>query len=67
MHSQINRAISFAITERVIPEIQNVMSSLSLENRDTESGLSSNSQEDRDETNGFKIKITKNTVSLPLI
>ena len=29
LHSQINRAISTAITERVIPEIQNIVSSTS--------------------------------------
>ena len=29
MHSQINRAISTAITEREIPEIQNIVSSIS--------------------------------------
>ena len=29
MHSQINRAISTAITERVFPEIQNIVSSIS--------------------------------------
>ena len=41
MHSQINRAMSSEIAERVLPEIQNMMSSLSSGNRDTESGLSS--------------------------
>ena len=42
MHTQINRAISSAISERVIPEIQIIMSSISSQNRDTESGSSSN-------------------------
>ena len=37
MHSQINRAISTAIAERVIPEIQNIVGSMSSSgNRDTE-------------------------------
>ena len=37
MHSQINRAISSDISDRVIPEIKNVMSSMSSSgNRDTE-------------------------------
>ena len=31
MHSQINRAISSAISDRVIPEIKNIMSSMSSE------------------------------------
>ena len=56
MHSQINRAISSAKTERVIPEIQNIVSSTSSSrNRDAESGLflSPNSQETREDTNGF--------------
>ena len=42
MHSQINRAINSAISERVIPERQNIVSSISSGNRDTESSLSSN-------------------------
>ena len=37
MHNQINRAINNAITEIVIPEIQNIVSSMSSSgNRDTE-------------------------------
>ena len=37
VHNQINRAISTAISERVIPEIQNIVSSMSSSgNRDTE-------------------------------
>ena len=58
MHSQINRAITSA--ERVMPEIQNILSSMSSPgNRDTESGLSPDSQEVREDTNSFKSKITK--------
>ena len=60
MHSQINRAISNAITERVIPEIQNVVSSMSSSgNRDTEASASPNSQENRECSSGFKSKFAK--------
>ena len=59
MHSQINYALSSAIAERVIPEIQIMVRSLSSGNRDTESGSSSNNQENNDGTTGFKSKITK--------
>ena len=59
MHSQINRAISSARGERVIPEVQNTVSLLPLGIRDTESGWASNNQENRDETTGFKTKITE--------
>ena len=37
MHSQINRAISSAISDRVIPEIQNIMGTMSSGHRDTKS------------------------------
>ena len=60
MHNQINRGISTAIAERVIPEIQNIVSSMSSSgNRDTEASMSPNSQEDRGNTSGLKTKITK--------
>ena len=60
MHSQINRAISNAITERVIPEIQNIVSSLSSSgNRDTEASAYPNSQENRECSSGFKSKFAK--------
>ena len=60
MHSQINRAINTAIAERVIPEIQNMVSSMpSLGNRDTEARLSPHSQENTERNSGFKTKITK--------
>ena len=40
MHSQINRAITTAIAERVIPEIQNIANSMSFTgHRDTEASL----------------------------
>ena len=48
VHYQINRALSNAISERVIPEIQNIVSSMSLSGyRDTEASVSPNSQENR--------------------
>ena len=60
VHNQINRVISTAISERVIPEIQNIVSSMSSSgNRDTEAGLSPNSQENRENTSGLKTKLTK--------
>ena len=59
-HSQINRAITAAIAERVIPEIQNIANSMSSTgHRDTEASLSPNSQENRESSSGPKIKIAK--------
>ena len=59
MLSQINIAISTAIVERVIPEIQNIVSSMSSSgNRDTEASLSPDSPENDEENNEFKSKIT---------
>ena len=60
MHSQINRAITTAIAERVIPEIQKIANSMSsMGHRDTEASSSPNSQENRESASGPKIKITK--------
>ena len=60
MHSQINRAITTAIAERVIPEIQNIANLMSSTgHRDTEASLSTNSQENRESASGPKIKIAK--------
>ena len=59
LHSQINRAISSAINDIVIPEIQNIMGSLSSGHRYTESGMSGNGQEMGEQTNRLKTKITK--------
>ena len=60
MHNQINRAITTAIAERVIPEIQKIANSMSSTgHRDTEASLSSNSQEIRESASGPKIKIAK--------
>ena len=48
VHTQINRAIRTAISERVIPELQNIGSSMSSSgNRDTEASMSPSSQENR--------------------
>ena len=60
VHNQINRAISTAISERVIPEIQNIVSSMSSSgNRDTEASISPSSQENSENPSGLKSKITK--------
>ena len=60
MHSQISRPINNAMTERVIPEIQNIVSSMSSSgNRDTEASISPNSQEHRECSSGFKSKFAK--------
>ena len=67
MKSQIKGTINSAISERVIPEIHNIVSSMSSGHMDNESRSSVNNQEDRDETTWFEMKITKRTVGLPLI
>ena len=60
IHSQINRTITTAIAERVIPEIQNIANLVSSTGpRDTEASLSPNSQENRECASGPKIKIAK--------
>ena len=60
MNSQISRAINTAIAEGVIPEIQNMVSSMSSSgNWDTEASLSPNSQENTETNSWFKTKITK--------
>ena len=60
MHSQINRAITAAIAERVIPEIRNIANLMSYTgHRDTEASLSPNSQENRGSSSGPKTKIAK--------
>ena len=60
VHNQINRAISTAISERVIPEIQNIVSSMSSSgNRDSEASLSPNSQENRENSSGLKTNSEK--------
>ena len=64
---QITRVINSAINDRVIPEIQNAMGTLSSGQMDTESGSSPNNQEDREGSNGLKTKILKKTQGPPLI
>ena len=60
MHNQINRAIRSAIAERVIPQIQNIVSSMSSSGyRDTEVSSSPNSQENTEGNKRFKAKIAK--------
>ena len=60
VHGQINRAISTAIAEKVIPEIQNIVSSMSSSgNRDTEASTSPSSQENRNDLSGLRTKILK--------
>ena len=56
---QITRVINSAIIDRVIPEIQNAMGTLSSRQWGNESRSSPNNQEDREESNGLKTKITK--------
>ena len=60
VHSQINREINTALSERVIPEFQNIVRSMSSSgNRDTEASMSRCSQENRENSSGLKSKITK--------
>ena len=56
---QITRAINSAINDKLVPEIQNIMGTLSSGQRDTESGSSPNNQDKTEGTNGFISKITK--------
>ena len=56
----MNRAISTAISERVIPEIQNIVSSMSSSgNRDTEASMSPSSQEKRENSSGLRSETMK--------
>ena len=60
MHSQINRAITTAIAQRVIPEIQNIVNSMSSTgHRDTEASMSPNRQENSENASGHKTKVAK--------
>ena len=60
MHSQINRAITTAIAERVIPDIQNIANSMSSTgHRDNEASMSPNSQKNKENASRPKIKIAK--------
>ena len=59
MHSQINRSVNTAIAEKVFPEIQNIVSSMSSSgNRNTEASVLPNSQENRECSSGIKSKFT---------
>ena len=65
MHSQINRAISTAIAERVIPEIQKIVSSRSSSgNRDTDASSSPNSEKIIEGNNGLNLNLQKRTHGL---
>ena len=60
MHSQINRAITTALAERVVPEIQNIANSMSSAGHgDNEDSMSLNSQENRENESEPKTKIAK--------
>ena len=60
VHNQINRSISTAISERIIPEIQNIVSSMSSSRyRDTEASVSPNCQENRENRSGLRTNLTK--------
>ena len=56
---QITRAINSAINDKMVPEIQNIMGTLSSRQRDTESGSSPHNQDNTEGTNVFISKITK--------
>ena len=64
MHSQINRDNSAVISERIFPELQNILCSKSSRQRDTESGASSKNQELNANTDRLNTKLPrKNTRS----
>ena len=67
VHKQINRAISTVISERVIPEILNIVSSMSSSgNRDIETSMFPDSQENREKTSGLKPNLTKKGLTVRL-
>ena len=59
MHSQNKRAIGSAINDRLFPEVQIIMGSLSSGQRDTESEASVNNLHSSEERNWLKTKLTK--------
>ena len=59
MHFQIIRAVRSAIKDRVIPEIQNNMGSLSSGHQDTDSGMFGNDEENSEQTTRLKTILTK--------
>ena len=68
MHSQMNRAICSAIANRVIPETCSIVGSMSSSgNKDIDVSSSSNSQKNREQTNGLRSKISKRKSLGPLV
>ena len=62
MHSQINRAISSAVSDRVIPEIRNFLNSMIIPHQvlgTLRPSSSLNSQGNREGTAGMRTKISK--------
>ena len=59
MHTQINRAISSAIRDMGIPEIQNFMGTLPWGQRDSESGTSTNIPGLSEKLNGLNMNLAK--------
>ena len=59
MQSQITRAISSAISERIIPEIQNMVENLPLGQHDVELGTSLNEEGIRNAWKNTNIRLTK--------
>ena len=65
MRSQINRAINTAMAERLVPENQNMVSSLSSSgDRDTEASWSLRVKRRLRQTVGLKVKLRKRTQGL---
>ena len=67
MHTQINRAIRSAITDRVIPEIQSVIGNLPLNQNGAGKDMSSSDQGLCSKLKGSKEILTKKTLGPPLI
>ena len=62
---QLSRAINSVINDRMIPEIQSIMSSMFFGQREIESGTPTNNQDISEKTNGLNTKLTKKTLGLP--
>ena len=60
LHTQISRAISSAISERIIPEIQNMVESLPLNQQGVEPCTSTNAQGITNVWKNTSTKLTKN-------
>ena len=50
------QGLSSAISDRVVPEMKNIMSSVSSGQNDTESGAAASDEDIREETNGLEMK-----------